>query len=283
MGEINRDSVNTTVTFEIASVTPSSAVIRRGDTEYVAGLSGSTAYVPYDITRLDGKFEIEWTYYIDGSTYTKVDTHEVVSRLFDRQSLESWDSDFKMLDDAAINRLEKIIRGVIERVTGQKFIYEYDTVVVRGSGGSVQSLPKRLVKADSFNDRTGDLLDNFIYPTNDGWSLITNDAPRWVDNFYSSNPIENPWRKTGYFRDDTDYAISGYFGYPSIPTDITTAALILAEDYGCDESLWRDRYVDNIRAADWRFQFDKRVWNATGNVKADQLLEKYTLGRMVIL
>lgn len=283
MAEIYRHSTTATVTFDINGATPTLAVFRRGDVEVSVYPDSPTVTVPYDITRFDGKFTVEWTYTVNNQGYTKTDVHEVVSPLFNKAQLVEWDHDFAMLDDAAVVRLESIIRTVIEAHTGQKFNFEYDTVVVAGNDANKVSLPKRLVMASKLNDRTGDLLDASVKRANDGWTLITSTDSSWVDNFYGSNPIQNPWRKYGNFKSGENYALTGYFGYESVPEDVLKAARILAEDYGCDESVWRDRYITNIRAADWRFEFSGKTWTGTGNVKADKLLEKYTLSRMVVL
>lgn len=283
MGEIYRDSVGKAVTFDIANVTPTSAVIKRGAVAIDALIEGSSALVPYEITRYDGKFDVEWTYYVDGASYTRSDTHEVVTPMFTKQELIDWDSDFNLLDDPAISRLEKIIRTVVHEITGQKFYFEYGTVTLQGTGANSIPLPKRLIRADALNDYTGDLLDQIVQATHDGWMIRTLAVSSWVDNFYVANPIQNPYKDQSKFSTDVTYTLTGLFGYQSVPGDIALASKILAEDYGCDESLWRDRYIDNIRAADWRFQFDKRAFVGTGNVKADQILQKYTLNRMVIL
>jgi hypothetical protein len=283
MGEIYRDSTNKGVTLDIAGASAVAAKFVRAADEYDASLSGNLALVPYEITRLGGDFKVIWTYTVGTSQFTRTDTHSVVSPMFTKTQLVGWDSDFGLLDDQAVVRLESIIRTIIQNYTGQKFTYEYDSVVFKGSGGETVRLPKRLVEPVGLNDRTGDLLDSWVASVNDGWGLVTNSGSSWVDNFYSSNPIQNPWRKLGYFREDTTYVLTGYFGYESIPEDVLKAAMILAEDYGCDESLWRDRYIANIRAADWRFEFNSKTFLATGNVKADQILQKYRLERMVVL
>lgn len=283
MGEIHRDSVNQAVVFSVPSIVPTAAKVSRGATQMDTVLNGNAALIPYEITRFDGKFDVTWTYYVEGTTYTKTDTHEVVTPMFSKAELIEWDSDFSALSDEKFERLEGIIRVVIETITGQTYGLEHTFVSVPGSGGETLNLPKRLSTPIALNDRTGDLLDSFVYPINDGWTLKTYDGPTWVDNFYTSNPIENPWRKAGYFREDTNYVIEGYFGYDSLPNDIVTAAKILAEDYGCDESLWRDRYIANMRAADWRFEFNGKAFYGTGNVKVDQILEKYAAIRMAVL
>lgn len=283
MGEIYRDSVNKAVTLDITGATVMSAKFKRGTQEYTGTVSGSSALVPYTITRVGGDFQTVWTYSISGNQYTRTDNHVIVSPMFTKDQLVAWDADFSMLTDEQVVRLEKTIRAVIEYVTGQKFNYEYDTIAFRGNGSRLVGLPKRLVEADGIVDGSGGLIDAFVKSGNDGWTLNAEQGPTWVDAMTSTNPIRNPYKAYGIFKNDLTYTISGYFGYTSIPEDVILAAKILAEDYGCDESLWRDRYIDNIRAADWRFEFNGRAFSGTGNVKVDQILQKYTLGRMVVL
>jgi hypothetical protein len=194
-----------------------------------------------------------------------------------------WDPDFGVLTDAQVSRLEKNVRGIIEQVTGQRFNYEYDVLEFKGSGGAVVSLPKRLVSASGLYDPSGGLALTYVRAGNDGWTLTARRETTWIDSMSSTNPIRNPFKTWGKFNEGTMYRIAGYFGYESIPEDVALCARLLAEDYGCDESVWRDRYIANIRAADWRFEFGAGAFRGTGNVKVDQILQKYTLNRMAIL
>jgi hypothetical protein len=259
-----------------------SAVYVRNGIEIPVTAAGLQAPIPYKITAVGGDFDVHWTYTVEGHEFNRIDNHRVVTPMFTKPALLAWDQDFALLSDSKIVSLERIIRNVIESVTGQTFNYEYASITVPGSGGSVVSLPKRLVTAESLNDRTGELLDSTVYRKNDGWTLSVFSEPSWVERKFTA-PITAPWERYGSFRADTQYTISGYWGYASIPSDIAMAALLLAEDYGCDESLWRDRYVANMRSADWRFEFDARAYEGTGNVKVDRLLQKYTLNRMVVM
>lgn len=283
MSEIYRNSINKTVTFDIDTA-PTSARFQRGTLDIVVPITDTNkAVIPYDITRVDGPFDVVWSYSVQGKAYTKTDEHHVITPYFTKDELVAWDSDFALLDDAAVLRLENNVRGVIQTVTDQKFGLEYETISFKGTGGPMVSLPKRLVSTDGLNDPSGVLLDSTVWIGNDGWTLNTKNFPTWVDDLASTNPIRNPFVAYGAFGKDTYYSLTGYWGYESVPSDISLAAKILAEDYGCDESLWRDRYIGNIRAADWRFEFNTGAFQKTGNVKVDQILGKYTLNRMVVL
>ena len=283
MSEIYRDSIGKTVTFDVDSA-PTSARFQRDTLDIVVPITDTNkAVVPYDITRFDGPFNVVWSYSVSGKAYTKSDTHYVITPYFTKEELVLWDSDFAMLDDPAVLRLENNVRGIIQTVTGQKFGLEYDTVSFKGSGSAMVSLPKRLVQTDGLNDPSGVLLDSAVWIGNDGWTLNTKNYPTWVDQLATTNPIQNPFEARGRFDAETYYSLTGYWGYESVPSDISLAAKILAEDYGCDESAWRDRYIGNIRAADWRFEFNTKTFQRTGNVKVDQLLSKYILNWMVVL
>ena len=255
---------------------------RNGETVAIA--TTSPAIIPQEIISLGGDFTVTWTYTVGGKEYFKKEDHRVVTPVFTKASLVAWDPEFSSLSDDKIFRLENIIRSVIEHITGQKFNYEYKTIGFQGSGGSKIGLPSRLVDASGIYDPNGGLLDVAVYPDNDGWTLAINNGPTWVDNLASSTaPITNPWYLRGIFKNGQQYFITGYFGYHTVPEDISLAAKILAEDYGCDESLWRDRYLASIRAVDWRFDFRPEAFKKTGNVKVDQILEKYTLVGMAVV
>ena len=291
MAEIYRDNRGYTTpqgfAFDILTATPVEAKFERNnEVIFVTSTfgTGNSVAIPYEIISLGGDFRLTWTYTVGTKTYFRSEDHRVITPLFIKQDLVDWDPTFSSLTDDKVKRLEKIIRSVIEGVTGQVFNFEYKTIGFDGNGGSTIGLNKRLVSASGIIDPTGGLGGSAIGPDNDGWSLRIATGPSWVDNFAaSSGPITDPWYVRGTFREGQRYYIQGFWGYYSVPEDVLVAAKILAEDYGCDESLWRDRYLASIRAADFRFDFRPEAFRGTGNVKADQLLEKYTLVRYSVI
>jgi hypothetical protein len=79
------------------------------------------------------------------------------------------------------------------------------------------------------------------------------------------------------------YSITGDWGYESVPYPVVQAARLLISDYACQDSSYRDRYLESIKAADWRMQFTQAAYDGTGNLKADQLLNPYKLSNMVVI
>lgn len=283
MAYIYRDSVGKAIQFGVSGVIPTSADITRGDVVTPVTLIGSVAQVPYSVTRTDGRFTLKWNYTVDGDAYTKTEIHEVVTPVFSRDELIAWDSDFTLLEEEKTDRLERIIRAVIEHFTGQEFGYKRSNVSVRSSGGIRLSLPQRLVEPVTVNGVAAASFET----SNDGWILGFRSATSWLDDLPAfpygsetmwSDPLYGRrWFSEGY------HAVDGYFGYHSIPDDIQLAALILAGTYGCDEDSWRERYIETIRAGDWAIAFNSQAYSGTGNATVDKILQKYTLNKMVIL
>lgn len=292
MAEIYRDSVGLGVQFSVPGSNVLSAHIdRRGvitQTSHAVINGAPVVSVPYSVTRYDGKFDAVVKYEVEGREYEKRDTHEIVTPLFTPEELIDYDPDFERLvrdpkgerDYTEIKNLEVIIRSLFEVITGQKFGLEFDTVTFPGSGSRMVGLPKRAVEVHPYRSTNSISSYGWTQITNDGWVLKAAPRSSWVEKF---EPDLYSVGGRGVFSEGRTYSLTGLWGYHSVPEDIVTAAKLLASDYGCDQSLWRDRWIKSIRAADWRVEFDSRAYILTGNVKVDQILDKYTLVRMVVL
>ena len=79
------------------------------------------------------------------------------------------------------------------------------------------------------------------------------------------------------WKSDYPFEITGDWGYKRVPEPVREAARLLVNDYACSEQLYRDRYLESIKAADWRLQFSARAWDHTGNARADHLLAEFVL------
>jgi hypothetical protein len=281
MAEIYRDSVGTGVEFSMpttAATVNSAKALRNGEevvlSTAIAGGKTVTG-IPYEVTRFDGKFDIEYTYTVSGQSYTKIESHEVVTPLFTPTALKSFDPDFNSVSDADIKNLEWLIRNLFYNLTGQRFGLENSTIAVYGTGGKALSLPKRSAEP------VGPVFGDSTYPaivTNDGWVVRGYQNESWIDKFepsYSAAPQT--------FAQGQAYYLTGLWGYYSVPDDVSLAAMTLAQDYGCDQSIWRERYMKTVTISDMRFEFDGRAFIRTGNVNVDQILDRYARVRLVVL
>lgn len=87
---------------------------------------------------------------------------------------------------------------------------------------------------------------------------------------------------TGWKR-NYPFIIRGDWGYETVPAAVKEAARLLVNDYACSEALYRDRYLESIKAADWRLQFSSRAWDSTGNARVDHLLSEFVLTDMAVI
>lgn len=234
--------------------------------------------VPYTYAYYAGKFDVEWEYEVQGKTYTETHQHSVIEPLFTKTELEEFDEDFKKMTAGDIKRLERIIRALIERITGQKFELSYGVHRARSLNGNSLMMPKRVVALEGMSGQVAGIRANV---ESDGW-IVRAVQPRVLDDLMNyTNPIFDLFASTGFSREY--YDIKGEWGYRSVPEQIKMAAMMLAQTYGCREDVWRDKYVKMMKNVDWSAQFDERTFAGTGNVKVDRILESYTLNKMVVI
>lgn len=85
--------------------------------------------------------------------------------------------------------------------------------------------------------------------------------------YYGYNAIAFP---RGY-----DYTIIIDTGYKAVPADVEYATKLLIEDLKCGKLDYYKRYVTSYNTDQFRIQFDKSMFNGTGNFLVDKILDKY--------
>lgn len=233
----------------------------------VAGTEGAIT-LPHALLKYCGDIDIVWSYEESGEVREDHQQAKVYEPLFTHKQLVEFDSKMAKLTVPAVMALERMVRGVVEGYTGQKFEMSKGVVIGRSHKPDSIVLPKRIIST------TNKIKGIPVTLESDGWIIRANGAGN-VD-YYTNKFYENTtW--------SGNIAIEGVFGYATVPSNVNLAALILAQDYGCKEASWRDKYVANLKNSDWRVEFNERTWNGTGNVKADQMLNKYKRVEMVVI
>lgn len=289
---VYRDT-NTAVYFEHPYVGDLTATVYRSGVQLVADRP-VTKNAPgkfqldltYNETQLDGRLDIDW---IGQGGFRRTTSVNVISPLLTLSELKTVFDDTHM-GDGDLRALEETVRTYIESYTRQTFGYDTGTYTVVGNGENKIPLPKRLLK---LNTVTGGPVGWFNV-SNDGWYLYVGNKNYLTTKEMPPEEFENNttmtqgviyvpdayWKK---FRVGAKYVIDGEWGFYSVPDDVRQAALLLAKDFGTGENLYRDRYLDFIKAGDWNFQFTSGAYRGTGNARADQLLEPYRRQTMVII
>lgn len=183
--------------------------------------------------------------------------------------------------------VEKSVRHIINTYCQQKFHYSEKTLEVAGKGDETLRLPERLIRLDSLTSEYRTYNTAAFAPSGDGWFLRTSaNRLETIKQMPSEQSLDlGPVITTPYtayyhgFHPAIKYSITGAWGWQQVPEPVREAAKLLINDYACEDSLYRDRYLKSINAADWRLEFVSGAYRRTGNVRADQLLAPYVIKR----
>lgn len=263
----------------------------------IAGV-GYQLTLPWALTRQDRDLFIDWemSYYLDGAFYQFTERSEVqiVTPLLPLEEVATIAGlDLVTQRDDVVD-LERKVRYVIQSNTGQNFGKFYGVMRSSGNGSNRLQLPAPLLEFVAFSF-DGLLRPNYgVRVINDGWALASGEVeitsikqapPEWMlDRFDYTGKIYAPLKYGRHaFMEGVEYTVEGMWGYNDVPANVRQAARLLVQDYSCDESLWRDRYIQTVQAADWRFRFAGQAFSGTGNVQADQLLSGYRRQTMAVI
>jgi hypothetical protein len=289
--EIYRDTTST-VTLEHPVTGPLTADVKRGDEVISANQpvtsNGNlhTTVIDWNLTEYDGTLTVIWK----KEGFARQTWVDVVTPIVPLSELAELLEDVEESDryDA-----EAVVRKIIEVYTGQSFGKYRGTKDVAGNDSSRLALPSPLIRLTEMTDSVLSY-DPFSFRiTGEGWFLgqapgawwtIKQAPPEDVLDQFSSGVIYAPGTiKKRDFSYTSVYTLTGDWGYESVPANVQKAAKMLISDYACQDSSYRDRYLESMKAADWRIQFKQAAYDGTGNLKADQLLEPYKLSNMVVI
>lgn len=273
----------------VAKVTPPPAGI---DDRYQVNLTVAD-------TSEEGRLSVDWAFAMNSVSVTKTDRFDVVTPYL---SIAEVKAIYTTATDEQAKELEAAVRHIINAYTGQNFGKETKTLTVEGHGERALRLPERLMSITGLSTLTATLDPNSVIIVSDGWYIkkgwaaelttLETESTYWGAADVSGTPGEPGYEKPSHghiiyapnvgpkptvWKDDYPFQITGTWGYEDVPRPVVEAAKLLVNDYACAESIYRDRFLKSIRAADWRFEFNSRAYDSTGNVRADQLLAEYVL------
>lgn len=288
--EIYRDTTST-VTLDHPVTGTLTADIKRGDAVISADqpvtTNGNvhTTTIDWSLVPYDGTLSIVWK----KTGFSRTTWVDVVTPILPLSELAAFLDDVSEQDryDA-----EAVVRRIIEAYTGQSFGKFQGTKQVNGNDGTELALPNPLLNFTSVSDYQFNYEPSIFIIRGEGWFLAGAPGAYWeiknappedvLDTF--DNVIYAPGTvKKRDFEFCNTYTITGAWGYESVPYPVVQAARMLLSDYACQDSSYRDRYLESMKAADWRIQFTQAAYDGTGNLKADQLLNPYKLSNMVVI
>ncbi|ASR75457.1 hypothetical protein SEA_MILDRED21_50 [Streptomyces phage Mildred21] len=288
--EIYRDTTET-VKLEHPVTGPLTADVYRGDTLISANqpvtTTGTvhTTTIDWPLTEYDGTLKIVWK----KTGFSRVTWEEVVTPIIPLSDLAV------LLEDVTEQErydAEAVVRRIVEAYTGQTFGKFRGTKEVNGNDGTQLALPNPLLTFTDVSDNQFTYEVSSFVTRGQGWFLAGAPGAYWtikdappedvLDDF--NNVIYAPGTvKKRDFAYTNTYVITGDWGYESVPYPVVQAAKMLLSDYACQDSSYRDRYLESMKAADWRIQFTQAAYDGTGNLKADQLLNDYKLTNLAVI
>jgi hypothetical protein len=185
---------------------------------------------------------------------------------------------------------EEIARAIIDSVISQGFYYEKKTIETTGLGADYLPVwidAKKILKVYENNVLVYDAANPESYER----SFELNGDGTAIQQYYSSSinrnegsPLILPISSSDsdfidyYYRGfprGVDYRIIVEAGYKVVPSDIVRATELLVEDLACGKLEYYKRYAVNYNTDQFRVQFDRAVFEGTGNIIVDKILSKH--------
>ncbi len=185
---------------------------------------------------------------------------------------------------------EELARAIIDSVCDVEFYYKKKIIQTTGQGTDYLPIwvdAKKVLKVYENNVLLYDAddLENSvsafeIIPDGSAITMTFNDAinrdesarillpasPTDITELdYSARGFPKTW----------DYTVILEVGYNKVPSDIVRATELLIHDIDCGKLDYYKRYIGAYNTDQFRIQFDKAVFEGTGNLIVDKILDKY--------
>jgi hypothetical protein len=192
---------------------------------------------------------------------------------------------------AEYRMFELVSRAIIDTIIPNGFYNHKQVIQAVGQGSDYFPLwhdANRILKVYENNVLVYDIEDqeNNIYDyviTLDNSSIQRVEAG--VFNRYEASAPNLPVGRgdLGYygyksiaFPQGYDYTFVVSTGYLTIPSDVEYATKLLIEDIKCGKLDYYKRYITAYNTDQFRIQFDKSMFDGTGNMIVDKILDKYS-------
>ena len=279
---------NLTIRFEIPEIVSSESEIvvtvidmadlSVQDTFSYSGIAGDIIQYPLS-SKYDTDYHVIITADLEGTETIFDDVFSVIRPYVTPSTLGETASQI-----AEYTRFEEIARAVIDSVIPEGFYYKKKVLDTVGLGADYIPLwmdAKRILAVYENNvlvtDRTFEITKDKTAITEtvvDG--VNRNEQAPLILPAASSDIVDANLPPLKGFPNGYDYRFVLESGYPSVPSDIARAATLLIDDIKCGRIDYYQRYITSYNTDQFRLQFDKRMFEGTGNIVVDKILSKYT-------
>ena len=183
---------------------------------------------------------------------------------------------------AAYRKNEELARAIIDSVVSEGFYYEKKTVEIPGSGTDYLPVWEKVVKVVDIYENNVLVTDRTFGLSKDRTAIV--EIVEGPNNRDEQAPLVLPSSSSdsgiiGYsylgFPKNWDYRVVYDHGYPTVPSDIVKAAELLVDDIACGRMDYYKNYVTSYNTDQFKIQFEKGIFEGTGNLIVDKILAKY--------
>lgn len=177
---------------------------------------------------------------------------------------------------------EEIARAVIDSVIREGFYYQKKVLEITGNGADYVPVWDNVKKVLAVYENNV-LVEDRSYSVSPDKSAIIEISSNLI-NRAESAPIYIPAGQSDTvhtnfvyrgFAKTWDYRFVIEHGYETVPSDIKRATEMLIHDIDCGKLDYYKRYISSYNTDQFKIQFDKGLFEGTGNIIVDKILSKY--------
>lgn len=206
------------------------------------------------------------------------DTYDIVRPYVDPSTKGSTASDI-----AAYADNEEIARAIIDSIVPEGFYYKKKVLHFTGTGSDYLPIWDDVKKVLSVYENNKLVTDREYEVTSDKTAIVE----KSIDNINraESSPLVLPAASSDSldpqfvyrgFGKTWDYLVTVEYGHTVVPSDIVKATEMLVHDIECGKLDYYKRFISSYNTDQYRIQFDKGLFEGTGNILVDKILSKYT-------
>jgi hypothetical protein len=205
------------------------------------------------------------------------ETYEIVRPYVDPATKATTASDI-----AAYALNEEIARAVIDSIIPEGFYYKKKVLHFTGTGADYLPIWDDVKKVLAVYENNKLVEDRQYEVSSDKTAIIEKSSDNI--NRAESSPLVLPAASSDSldpqfiyrgFGKTWDYLITVEHGYTIVPSDIVRATEMLVHDLECGKLDYYKRFISSYNTDQYRIQFDKGLFEGTGNIIVDKILSKY--------
>ena len=225
--------------------------------------------------RYDSDYRVEVS--IDGDVVSDT-TYEIVRPYVNPTTKGDTASDISAYADN-----EGIARSIIDSIVGEGFYYKKKVLNFTGTGSDYLPIWDDVKKVLTVYENNKLVTDREYEVTSDKTAIVEKstdninraESAPLVLPAASSDSLDPQFIYRGFGK-TWDYRITVEYGHTSVPSDIVKATEMLVHDIECGKLDYYKRFISSYNTDQYKIQFDKGLFEGTGNILVDKILSKYT-------